>query len=262
MEARLAIEEDIPLPKAALPDQRAMVTSVLDELDLSKDMDKDEYKDELDKYQEKLHSLELEVFHGGLPVAVVFEGIDAAGKGGAIRRLAQCLYPRNYEVVPVGAPNDWELNHHYLWRFWKELPARGQIKIFDRSWYGRVLVERVEGLAAPYEWKRAYREINEMEEELVRFGTVVVKFWLQVDREEQLNRFMDRKEDPLKEWKLTDDDWRNRERWDQYMEAAREMLFRTSTTYAPWTVVEGNSKYYARIKVLKTVCEAIESALP
>lgn len=265
MEARLGIENaenETVFPRAVLPDESAMATSVLDELDLSKDMDKDEYKDELDKYQEKLHSLELEVFHRGLPVAVVFEGIDAAGKGGAIRRLAQCLYPRNYEVVPVGAPNDWELSHHYLWRFWKELPARGQIKIFDRSWYGRVLAERVEELAEPHEWKRAYREINEMEEELVRFGTVVVKFWLQVDREEQLNRFMDRKEDPLKEWKLTDDDWRNRERWDQYMEAAREMLFRTSTTYAPWTVVEGNSKYYARIKVLKTVCEAIESALP
>ncbi len=248
-------------PSTVLPEEVSMITSVLDNLDLTKDLIGNEYKKELEKSQELLHSLELEIFHRGLPVITLFEGIDAAGKGGAIKRLAQCLYPRNYEVVPVGAPNEWELNHHYLWRFWRELPARGQIKIFDRSWYGRVLVERVENLATPEEWKRAYREINEMEEDLDRFGAIIIKFWLQVDRDEQLARFEARKEDPEKEWKLTEEDWRNREKWDQYMEAAREMLFRTSTTYAPWTVVEANSKQYARIKVLKTLCEAVKKAL-
>lgn len=247
--------------RSSLPENGDMVTSVLDELDLSKDLGKDDYKDELEKYQEKLHFLELEVFHRGIPVVALFEGIDAAGKGGAIKRLAQSLYPRNYEVVPVGSPGVWEKEHHYLWRFWMELPSRGKIKIFDRSWYGRVLVERVENFASPEEWKRAYREINELEEHLVRFGTVIVKFWLQIDKKEQLDRFMARKEDPAKEWKLTDEDWRNREKWDAYMDAAREMLLRTSTINAPWTVVEGNSKYYARIKVIRTVCEAIEKAL-
>ncbi len=260
MEDRLSRKAG-PLPEPVLPLHGSMASSVLDSLDLKKDLGKNAYKIELQKYQELLHSLELDIFHKEIPVIALFEGIDAAGKGGAIKRLAQCLYPRNYEVVAVGAPNEWELNHHYLWRFWKEAPARRQIKIFDRSWYGRVLVERVENLATTEEWKRAYREINEMEENLARFGTVIVKFWLQVDRNEQLGRFEARKEDPDKEWKLTDDDWRNREKWDQYMEAAREMLFRTSTTYAPWTIVEANSKQYARIKVLKTVCEAVKKAL-
>lgn len=260
MEDRLS-KKAAPLPQPVLPIDGSMASSVLDNLDLEKDMGRNVYKKELQKYQELLHSLELEIYHRGLPVITLFEGIDAAGKGGAIKRLAQCLYPRNYEVVPVGAPNDWELNHHYLWRFWRELPARGQIKIFDRSWYGRVLVERVENLATIEEWKRGYREINEMEENLDRFGAVIIKFWLQIDRNEQLARFEARKEDPDKEWKLTEEDWRNREKWDQYMEAAREMLFRTSTSYAPWTVVEANSKQYARIKVLKTVCETVEKAL-
>ncbi|MBN1333776.1 MAG: polyphosphate:AMP phosphotransferase, partial [Synergistales bacterium] len=262
MEERLSKgDESRKANSANLPVGGTMVTSVLDELDLARELDKDRYKAELEKYQDRLHSLELEVFQKGLPVVALFEGIDAAGKGGSIKRLAQCLYPRNYQVVPIGAPKELELQHHYLWRFWKELPARGQIKIFDRSWYGRVLVERVEGFASPEEWKRAFREINELEKHLDSFGAVIVKFWLQIDREEQHDRFMSRKEDPSREWKLTEDDWRNREKWDLYMDAAREMLFRTSTSYAPWTVVEGNSKEYARIKVLKTVCEAIEKGL-
>lgn len=260
MEERL-LRQAFPAFEAPLTPGGSMYSSVLDGLDLNKDLAKNEYRKELEKYQTLLHSLELDIFHQQIPVIALFEGIDAAGKGGAIKRLAQCLYPRNYEVVPVGAPNEWELSHHYLWRFWRELPAWGQIKIFDRSWYGRVLVERVEGIASPGEWKRAYREINEMEENAWRFGTVIVKFWLQVDKEEQFARFEARREDPGKEWKLTDEDWRNREKWDKYMEAAREMLFRTSTTYAPWTVVEANSKQYARIKVLKTVCEAIEKRM-
>lgn len=261
MEARLAAENGAGIPSVTVQAEgKPLATSILDDLDLSKDLDKDEYEKGLDEYQKRLHALELEVFHRGLPVAAAFEGIDAAGKGGAIKRLAQCLYPRNYEVVPIGAPNDFEKSHHYLWRFWREMPARGQIKIFDRSWYGRVLVERVEGFARPEEWKRAYREINEMEEDMARFGTVIIKFWLQIDPVEQLKRFTARKEDPYKEWKLTDEDWRNRSKWDLYMEAAKEMLFRTSTAYAPWTVVEGNSKRFSRIKVLKTVCEAIEKA--
>jgi len=261
MEERLCCQAGTAQLRGALPVKGTMWTSVLDELDLTKDLAKEQYRTDLEKYQDLLHSLELEVFHKGLPVVVLFEGIDAAGKGGAIKRLAQSLYPRNYEVVPIGAPGEWEKEHHYLWRFWREFPSRGQIKIFDRSWYGRVLVERVEGFASPDEWKRAYREINEMEDHLVRHGTAMVKFWLQIDQEEQHRRFMARKEDPAKEWKLTEEDWRNREKWDLYMDAAREMLFRTSTSNASWTVVEANSKYYARIKVLKTVCEAIEKRL-
>lgn len=235
--------------------------SILENIDLTRSLEKMEYKKKLKIYQKKLHSLELEIIKRKLPVIVLFEGIDAAGKGGAIKRLVKYLYPRNYEVIPVGSPDNYEKDHHYLWRFWREIPANGEIKIFDRSWYGRVLVERVEKIASVEEWQRAYREINEFEDHLGRFNTVIVKFWLQIDRKKQFDRFMARKKDPEKSWKLTDEDWRNRENWDLYMNAANEMIFKTDTDIAPWTVVEGNSKKYARIKVLKTVCEAVERAI-
>ena len=169
--------------------------------------------------------------------------------------------PRGYEVIPIAAPNDIEMDHHYLWRFWNRMPKTGHITIFDRSWYGRVLVERIEGFCSELEWKRAYREINEMEEHLTNFGAVILKFWMHVDKDEQLSRFKDRKKNPHKRWKLADEDWRNREKWDAYEEAVEEMIHRTGTPNAPWVIVESNSKYYARIKVLKTVTRKLESRL-
>ncbi len=225
------------------------------------DMDDEEYDVRLDELQDDLRSLEVRMFREKLPVVLLFEGVDAAGKGGAIRRVARSLYPMNYTVYPTGAPNDWEKSHHYLWRFWRSLPMDGHMAIFDRSWYGRVLVERVENLCTPEEWQRAYREINEMERHLADYGTVLLKFWLQIDQEEQLKRFESRKDDPYRSWKLTPDDWRNRGKWDEYQTAAGEMLLRTSTSYAPWTVVATNSKKLARVRILTAVGEAIRRAL-
>jgi polyphosphate kinase 2 (PPK2 family) len=196
-----------------------------------------------------------------VPVVIVYEGWDASGKGGNIRRLVQAMDPRGYEVIPIGPPNDIEKSHPYLWRFWKSFPKAGHVGIFDRSWYGRVLVERVEGFAGPDEWKRAYKEINEMEEQWANFGTAIVKFWIHISQDEQLRRFEERQRNPLKNWKITDEDWRNREKWDQYKAAVDEMLYRTSTPYAPWTIIEGNCKLYARIKALSTVEKAIEGRL-
>ena len=166
-----------------------------------------------------------------------------------------------YQVNPVAAPNDAEKTHHYLWRFWKQFPKDGHVAIFDRSWYGRVMVERIEGFCQEEEWKRAYHEMNEMEEQLAHHGTIVLKFWMHIDKDEQERRFKERMENPAKQWKITDEDWRNREKWDAYEKAVDEMLIRTSTTYAPWILVEADCKYYARIKVLRTVVEAIEKRL-
>ncbi|MFP4054886.1 MAG: phosphate--AMP phosphotransferase, partial [Phycisphaerae bacterium] len=194
-------------------------------------------------------------------VVIVYEGWDAAGKGGNIRRLTRELDPRGYEVVPVAAPNDVEKAHHYLWRFWTQMPKAGHITIFDRSWYGRVMVERVEGFCTEPEWRRAYREINETERHMTNFGTVVLKFWLQISPEEQLQRFEARQNTPHKTWKITDEDWRNRQKWDAYQAAVEEMLFRTSTPDAPWTIIESNCKRFARVKAIETVCEAIEAKL-
>jgi polyphosphate kinase 2 (PPK2 family) len=191
----------------------------------------------------------------------VYQGWDAGGKGGNIKRLTRGLDPRGYEVVPVGPPTDEEKARHYLWRFWKNVPKAGHITIFDRSWYGRVLVERVEGLCTEDQWRRAYREINEFERQLADFGTVIVKFWLHIDRDEQLRRFKARQQTPHKQWKISEEDWRNREKWDQYEAAVVDMLQQTSTTYAPWTILEANCKLHARIKALRTVAEALQSAL-
>ncbi|MHC4176403.1 MAG: polyphosphate kinase 2 family protein, partial [Planctomycetota bacterium] len=192
---------------------------------------------------------------------IVYQGWDAGGKGGNIKRLTRGLDPRGYEVVPVGPPTDEEKARHYLWRFWKNVPKAGHITIFDRSWYGRVLVERVEGLCTEDQWRRAYREINEFERQLADFGTVIVKFWLHIDRDEQLRRFKARQQTPHKQWKISEEDWRNREKWDQYEAAVVDMLQQTSTTYAPWTILEANCKLHARIKALRTVAEALQSAL-
>jgi len=191
----------------------------------------------------------------------VFEGSDAAGKGGAIRRLTQALDARQYDVIPIAAPSEEEKARPYLWRFWRQVPQRGRLAIFDRSWYGRVLVERVEQFCSVADWSRAYGEINDFEEQLHANDTVIVKFWLQISKDEQLRRFEERQKVPHKQHKITDEDWRNREKWDQYNAAVCEMIDRTSTEHAPWTLVEANNKYFARLKVLRTMADALEAAL-
>jgi polyphosphate kinase 2 (PPK2 family) len=231
----------------------------LDRVDLSLSVPRADYEIKLKNYQEKLSGLERKIHFDDLPVIVVFEGWDASGKGGNIKRLTQTLDPRIYDVIPIGAPNDEEARHHYLWRFWRRVPKGGHIGIYDRSWYGRVLVERVERLCSENEWKKAYQEINEFEDQLLDSGAVLVKFWLHIDRATQLARFEERMRIPYKRWKISDDDWRNREKWDLYGEAVEEMLARTSTSYAPWTIVESNDKCHARLKTLKTVIRAIEN---
>jgi polyphosphate kinase 2 (PPK2 family) len=234
---------------------------MLENLDLTLSLDKEEYGAELIRYQVALYKLGYQVYVQHRPVIMVFEGWDAAGKGGAIKRVTEKLDPRGYSVYPIGAPQGDDASHHYLWRFWRRLPELGQIAIFDRSWYGRVMVERIEGFCQENEWKRAYREMNEFEHQLVDFGTVLFKFWFHISKEEQLNRFDGRSGDKLRSWKLTDEDWRNREKWDLYVQAVEEMIVKTSTLSAPWTLVEGNSKNYARIKVLKTIVDGLSIAL-
>ncbi|NOZ22589.1 MAG: phosphate--AMP phosphotransferase [Planctomycetes bacterium] len=235
--------------------------TLLEHIDLSKSMEKDEYSKRLDHLQEDIFQLEHEIYIRRIPVIIAYEGWDAGGKGGNIKRLTNGLDPRGYEVIPIAAPTTEEKAHHYLWRFWKHIPKAGHIVIFDRTWYGRLLVERVEGFCTEAEWQRAYREINEFERQLVSFGCVLVKFWLHISKEEQLRRFEEREKVEHKKWKITKEDWRNREKWDRYKGAVVDMLQRTSTTYAPWTIVEGNCKYYARVKALETVVEAMKNAL-
>ncbi|MCI5620992.1 MAG: phosphate--AMP phosphotransferase [Lachnospiraceae bacterium] len=238
-----------------------LATSVLAGVDLSKTLEKEEYKKKLAHLQKRLGELHNELYKYRVPVVLAFEGWDAGGKGGAIKRLTQALDPRGYAVHPVASPTEEEKAHHYLWRFWRNFPKDGHISIFDRSWYGRVMVERIEGFCSTEEWKRAYHEINEMEEQLALHGCIVIKFWMHIDKDEQERRFQERQENPAKQWKITEEDWRNRAKWDQYETAVDEMLLRTSTTYAPWVIVEANSKYYARVKVLETVINAIEAKL-
>lgn len=234
---------------------------MLENVDLSLSLEKDEYVKELTQYQVALRALGYQVYVQQRPVVIIYEGWDAAGKGGNIKRVTERLDPRGYVVYPIAAPKGDDATHHYLWRFWRRLPENGQIAIFDRSWYGRVMVERVEGFCTEDEWKRAYREINQFERQLVDFGMVIFKFWLHISREEQLQRFQARAGDERKSWKLTDEDWRNRERWDLYEEAVEDMLLKTSTVSATWTIVEGNSKWYARVKVLKTLVKGLSLEL-
>ncbi len=236
-------------------------SSVLKNVDLTKSISIKEYRKKRKNYQKRLVNLQYELFKQKKPVMIVFEGWDAAGKGGDIRRLVEKLNPRLYRVVPIGAPSDYELSHHYLWRFYNEIPEAGHTAIYDRSWYGRILVERVEDLCGRQEWKRAYREINEFEETLSNYGMIIIKFWLHIDKDEQLRRFEEREKTAHKKWKITPDDWRNRDMWSLYEGAVDEMLHRTSTTYAPWTIVESNNKHYSRIKVLETVVERLEKEL-
>lgn len=234
---------------------------MLNTVDLSLTMDQEEYTANLVKYQVALFRLGYQVYVQQRPVVIVFEGWDAAGKGGAIRRVTEKLDPRGYSVYSIAAPQGDDATHHYLWRFWRRLPEAGQIAIFDRSWYGRVMVERIEGFCSETDWKRAYREINQFERQLVDHGAIVFKFWIHISKDEQLRRFEARAADRLKTWKLTEEDWRNRDKWGLYEEAVNDMLLKTSTLSAPWTVVEGNSKPYARVKILSTLVEKLSKEL-
>ena len=234
---------------------------ILSRADLSQRIDGAAYDRQLARLQAKLRLLGFQVYLQKRPVVLVFEGWDAAGKGGAIHRITVEIDPRSYVVHPIAAPAGDDKARHYLYRFWRRLPPRGQIAIFDRSWYGRVLVERVEGFARPDEWQRAYVEINEFERQLVASGTIVCKFWMHISPAEQLRRFEERQASAIKAWKLTAEDWRNREKWPQYEQAADEMLLRTSTPAAPWTLVEAEDKRFGRIKALRTVVRRLEDEL-
>ncbi len=248
-------------PADTWKEDETLKTSSLNNVDLSLSYTREEYKEKLKHLQNRIQELHGELYRRRIPVILGFEGWDAGGKGGAIKRLTEKMDPRGYQVNPTASPNDLEKAHHYLWRFWNNVPKRGHIAIFDRTWYGRVMVERIEGFCTAEEWQRAYKEMNDMEANWVHSGAIVLKFWMQIDKDEQERRFKERMENPEKQWKITDEDWRNREKWDQYEQAVDEMLVRTSTTYAPWIIVEGNSKYYARVKVLQSVVDAIEKRL-
>jgi len=254
--------KDRPTPQ---PHAAPLVSSLdnkglLDALDLSLSLDKDQYKEQLAKEQARLATLMRDKRFRSHSLIAVFEGNDAAGKGGAIRRVTDALDPRQYRIVPIAAPTEEERAQPYLWRFWRHIPARRQFTIFDRSWYGRVLVERVEGFASDADWLRAYAEINDFEEQLANYNIVLVKFWLSIDQETQLERFKERESIAFKRFKITEEDWRNRDKWDLYVDAVGDMVDRTSTEIAPWTLVEANDKRYARVKVLKTINDALEAA--
>ena len=238
-----------------------LVDNILAQADLTKTVTREEYKERIEKLQDKIEKLHGELYRRRIPVVLGFEGWDAGGKGGAVKRLTAKMDPRGFVVHPTASPNDIERAHHYLWRFWTAMPKAGHVAIFDRTWYGRVMVERLEGFCSENDWKRAYNEINEFEKELFDWGAVIIKFWVQIDKDTQLARFTDRQNNPEKQWKITDEDWRNREKWDAYEGAVDEMLAKTSTTYAPWHILESVDKKYARIKALKIVIKELEKAL-
>ncbi|OOG23418.1 polyphosphate:AMP phosphotransferase [Thioalkalivibrio denitrificans] len=245
----------------SLPEAEAARRTVLDQVDLGQSLAKPRYRKRLEEAQRCLRSLTWKAFDAGRASVLVFEGWDAAGKGGTIRRLTAGIDARLHRVIPVGAPTDEELAHHYLWRFWRRVPGAGRITVFDRSWYGRVLVERVEGLAQPAQWRRAYHEINDFEQQLCEHGILVHKFWLHISGDEQLARFRAREKTAYKQHKITDEDWRNREKRPEYEAAVNEMVFRTSTEHAPWTLVPSEDKRFGRVAVLETICERLEAAL-
>ena len=233
----------------------------LDQVDHGLALDLTVYKEQLKEQQRRLNRLEMEMYQKRIPLMLMYEGWDAAGKGGNIKRVAQALDARAYTIFPSPAPTKPELLHPHLWRYWTRLPKAGHVGIYDRSWYGRVLVERVEGFASPSEWARAYDEINEFEQDLVRWGAILLKFWVDVSPEEQLRRFHDRQNDPAKQWKITDEDWRNRDKHPQYQAAVEDMFRLTSTPFAPWIVLESDDKRYARVKALKIINDALEARL-
>jgi polyphosphate:AMP phosphotransferase len=246
---------------APIPRRSVRRSSPFDQVDLNKAVSQEEYDARLAPLQEEVRDLQHLYYQRKTAIVIVYEGWDTAGKGSNIRRVVRQLDPRFYEVVPVSAPTGAESERHYLWRFWRGLPKRGHIAIFDRSWYGRVLVERVEGFARPCEWERAYREITEFETDLVEWGTPVIKFWLHISKDVQLERLQERQQNPRKQWKITDEDWRNREKWDEYWVAASEMVERTSTQLAPWFIVEGNSKLHARLQTLTIIRDQLRAHL-
>jgi AMP-polyphosphate phosphotransferase len=254
-EAKAGTATAPPLPQAI--DKLDVIRA----LDLSQSYTKNQYEKQFEKYQEKLARLIRVPKFRKLGAVAVFEGNDAAGKGGAIRRVTGALDARQYGIVPIAAPTEEERAQPYLWRFWRHVPLKGRLLIFDRSWYGRVLVERVEGFASEADWMRAYSEINDFERQLAEADYLVFKFWLSISKEEQLKRFKEREKVRFKRFKITEEDWRNRNKWDAYERAVCEMVDRTSTDIAPWTLVEANSKYFARIKVLKTLCDRLGEAL-
>ncbi|SFG63962.1 polyphosphate:AMP phosphotransferase [Oribacterium sp. WCC10] len=233
----------------------------LKDINLNKSISEDEYKTQLKELQEKLENLHNVAYLKGIPIIIAYEGWDAAGKGGNIKRVTAALDPRGYVVHPIASPKPHEKSRHHLWRFWTRLPKTGHFAIFDRTWYGRVMVERLEGYCTENDWQRAYNELNEFEKELSDWGAVIVKFWVHIDKDTQLARFTDRQNTPEKQWKITDEDWRNRDKWDLYEQAVDEMIAKTSTTYAPWHILESNDKKYARIKALKIICAAMEKKI-
>lgn len=254
-------EKFTPVAKLSGGDFRLTKTQSLCEYDLSKTVSDDSYKKILKQYQDELSELHNMLYQRRIPVVICYEGWDAAGKGGNIKRVARALDARGYDVIPIAAPTRYELDRHYLWRFWRELPKDGHIAIFDRTWYGRVMVERIEGFCTEDRWRQAYCEINEFEKLLHDWGAVIVKFWLHIDKDEQLRRFRSREETEEKRWKLSDEDWRNRDKWEQYENAADDMMRLTSTDFAPWHVIESNDKKYARIKALKILTESLRKVL-
>ncbi|MCY6382155.1 polyphosphate:AMP phosphotransferase [Hoeflea prorocentri] len=241
--------------------ETAKSITVLSSLNMAKKLEKQPYKERLLDLQARLHRLHLIAKAKNRSSVLLFEGPDAAGKGGAIRRINEALDARNYQVHGIAAPTDEELARHYLWRFWRRMPRDGYVTIFDRTWYGRVLVERIEGFANEDEWRRAYAEINEFEDQLIEHGTILVKYWIHITKDEQLARFKLREKTPYKRWKLTDEDWRNRDKWGQYEQAVNDLVQYTSTSTAPWTLVEGNDKRFARVKVVETYCRQLAEAL-
>jgi polyphosphate:AMP phosphotransferase len=253
----VSANEDNPAIEIPAGDQK----TILDHVDLSQKLSDADYETQLAEAQQELNQLVWKCWKKKRTAVVVFEGWDAAGKGGVIRRVTAALDARVTQVIPIAAPTEIEKAHHYLWRFWQHLPRDGKLIIFDRSWYGRVLVERVEGFANRVDWMRAYREINEFEEQIESHGGILAKFWLHISEEEQLRRFQDREQTPWKQYKITPDDWRNREKRDEYKSTVNEMVERTSTEYAPWHLVPGEDKHFGRVFVLKTLCDRLKSAL-
>jgi polyphosphate:AMP phosphotransferase len=254
-------EDEVTAGTEALTASPLKRATVLSGLDMSQHLSKPDYKKKLKECQARLNQLHRKALKEKISTIMMFEGPDAAGKGGAIRRVTAALDARHYQVLPIAAPTDEERAHHYLWRFWRHLSRAGRINIFDRSWYGRVLVERVEGFAAEDEWKRAFAEINEFEEQLTDHGILLLKYWVHITKDEQLERFKAREQTPHKRWKLTEEDWRNREKWDDYEWAVNDIVEHTSTHSAPWVLVEGNDKRFSRIKVISTFCDRLEAML-
>ncbi len=248
------------VPSPAAPAIALDERNVLNALDYHQALAKKEYRRQLEKYQGRLNLLTRAKGFRERSLIIVFEGSDAAGKGSSIRRITGALDARHYQVIPIAAPTEEERAQPYLWRFWRHLPLKGRVTIFDRSWYGRVLVERVEGYCSEADWMRAYHEINAFEEQLVDNGAVVVKFWLAITAEEQLKRFNERRDTPFKNFKITEDDWRNRDKWSDYEHAVCDMVERCGTSIAPWHLIPANDKPYARIQILKTLCKALEKA--